>query len=312
MQKLLLFVMLITLFACSSRPVIIAHRGAPGYLPEHTLPSAAYAHALKVDYIEPDLVLTKDNQLIVLHDIHLENTTNVEKVFPKRKRSDGHYYAIDFTLKEIKRLSVHERSKGNKAVFSSRFPTYFKFLKVPSFDEFVDLVLGLNTSTNTKIGIYPELKRPKFHLKNKKDITKVFVRYLESKSISTKLPIIVQSFDPDCLRELNEKIDLPLIQLIADDKWDNTGILFEKMRTPDGLKLISEYADGVGVYIPHLLNEKNLNKDIKAAGLKTHVYTHRADALPKGYKDSKQLWSTLQNLGIDGIFSDHPDKLLNL
>ncbi len=309
-MKFLLFIFV--LIGCAQKPVIIAHRGAPGYLPEHTLPSAAYAHALKVDYIEPDLVLTKDDHLIVLHDIHLESTTNVEEIFPRRKRADGHYYALDFTLKEIKKLSVHERSKGRTAVFNKRFPNYFKFLKVPTYDEFINLVIGLNSSTSQNIGIYPEIKRPKFHLKNNKDITKVFIDYMESKQVYGTFPIFVQSFDPDCLREINSKLSLPLIQLIGDDNWEKTGILFKKMRSPEGLKLIKEYADGVGVYIPHLLNEKPLAKSIKEQNLLLHVYTHRDDSLPKGITNSRDLWQKLTQKQIDGIFSDHPDKLLNL
>ena len=78
--------------------MIIAHRGASAYLPEHTLEAYAYAHALRADFIEPDLVLTKDNIPICVHDIHLESTTNVEEIFPERKRSDGRWYAVDFTL----------------------------------------------------------------------------------------------------------------------------------------------------------------------------------------------------------------------
>lgn len=300
------------LISCAKNPIIIAHRGAPGYLPEHTLPSAAYAHALKVDYIEPDLVLTKDDQLIVLHDIHLENTTDVEKIFPLRKRRDGHYYAIDFTLKEIKKLSVHERVRNKKALFVKRFPFQFKFLKVPSFKEFCDLVIGLNKSTNTKIGIYPEIKDPQFHLKNKKDITRIFVSFLKEFNISKQLPVIVQSFDADTLRELNELIDLKLIQLIADDSWKKTGITYQKMRSPKGLELIKKYADGVGVWIPHVLQEKDLAKNIKDVGLQIHVYTHREDSLPKGIKSSNELMKKLKSLNVDGIFSDHPDKLLQI
>ena len=92
-----------------SRPIVIAHRGASGYLPEHTLAAKAVAHAQGADFIEQDVVLTRDDQPIVLHDVHLDTVTDVAQVFPGRKRGDGRYYAIDFTLEEIQRLRVTER-----------------------------------------------------------------------------------------------------------------------------------------------------------------------------------------------------------
>ena len=98
--------------------LVIAHRGASGYLPEHTLESYAMAYALGADYIEQDVVLTKDKVFICLHDIYLEPTTNVEELYPERKREDGHWYAADFTLEEVKKLRVHERSKADGTLFS--------------------------------------------------------------------------------------------------------------------------------------------------------------------------------------------------
>ena len=138
---------LATLNSCASNRVIIAHRGASAYLPEHTLEAYSYAHALDVDFIGPDVVLTKDNEAICIHDIHLETTTNVEQVFPQRKRSDGRWYAIDFTLKEIKTLLVHEReNEEGKRVFPQRFSQRKSSFKVPTFREFIELIKGLNAS----------------------------------------------------------------------------------------------------------------------------------------------------------------------
>ncbi|WP_416374910.1 glycerophosphodiester phosphodiesterase family protein, partial [Methanothrix soehngenii] len=96
--------------AITEEKLVIAHRGASGYLPEHTLEAYALAYGMGADYVEPDLVLTKDGVFICLHDIHLESTTNVEEVFPDRAREDGRWYAADFTLSEIKQLKVHERT----------------------------------------------------------------------------------------------------------------------------------------------------------------------------------------------------------
>ena len=114
--------------------VVIAHRGACGYLPEHTLEAKAYAHALGAHFIEQDVVATRDNELVVLHDIHLDRVTDVSDKFPDRKRSDGRYYARDFDLAEIKTLTATERrgDDDTTAVFPSRFPTGVGNFRVPT------------------------------------------------------------------------------------------------------------------------------------------------------------------------------------
>ena len=110
--------------AAETRPLVIAHRGASGYLPEHTLAAKAYAHALGADFIEQDLVLTKDDVPVVLHDIYLDTVTDVAVRFPERKRADGRFYVIDLTLAELKQLRVTERfnAKSGARVFAGRFP----------------------------------------------------------------------------------------------------------------------------------------------------------------------------------------------
>ena len=110
-----LTLVLLSAAAASAEQVVIAHRGACGYLPEETLPAYAYAYAAGADYLEPDLIYTKDKRFICMHDTTLETTTNVKDIFPDRKADDGHWYAKDFTLAEIKTLTAHERTK-------SRFP----------------------------------------------------------------------------------------------------------------------------------------------------------------------------------------------
>ena len=109
--------------AAETRPLVIAHRGASGYLPEHTLAAKAMAHGQGADFIEQDLVLTKDNVPVVLHDVHIDTVTDVAKVFPERKRADGRFYALDFTVAELKRLRLSERfnAKTGARVFPGRF-----------------------------------------------------------------------------------------------------------------------------------------------------------------------------------------------
>ena len=120
--------------------IVIAHRGASGYLPEHTLAAKALAHAMGADYIEQDVVLTKDGVAVVLHDIHLDTVTNVSTVYPGRAREDGRYYALDFTLNEVKRLTVNERIdlKTRKPVYHRRFPVGKSHFQVPTLAEEIE------------------------------------------------------------------------------------------------------------------------------------------------------------------------------
>ena len=154
--------------------VVIAHRGASGYLPEHTLPAKAMAFAQGADYLEQDLVMTKDDQLVVLHDHYLDRVTDVADRFPDRARKDGRYYAIDFTLAEIKSLKFSEGftvENGKKVqTFPGRFPMGKSDFRVHTFEEEIEFIQGLNHSTGKNIGLYPEIKAPWFHHQEGKDI----------------------------------------------------------------------------------------------------------------------------------------------
>ncbi len=185
------------------KPIVIAHRGASGYLPEHTLEAYTLAHAQGADYIEQDLVLTQDKQLICLHDLYLEPTTNVESVFPDRKRPDGHWYAIDFTLSEVKQLSVHER-------LPNRFPQNVSHFTVPTFAEAVELIDGLNQRLLRHTGIYPELKRPAFHREADYAIENILLEALRKlKYDTTEKRIFIQCFELDSLRRLHKTTTFP-------------------------------------------------------------------------------------------------------
>lgn len=160
--------------ADSNEKIVIAHRGASGYLPEHTLPAKAMAYAQGADYLEQDLVMTKDDHLVVLHDHYLDRVTDVADRFPDRARKDGRYYAIDFTLDEIKSLKFTEGfdiENGKKVqTYPGRFPMGKSDFRVHTFEEEIEFVQGLNHSTGKNIGIYPEIKAPWFHHQEGKDI----------------------------------------------------------------------------------------------------------------------------------------------
>jgi glycerophosphoryl diester phosphodiesterase len=314
------------LVSCSSysKKTVIAHRGAPGYLPEHTLEGVAMAHSWGVDYIEPDIVITRDSQAVVLHDIHIDTTTDVARKFPKRKRADGRYYAVDFSLAEIKTLNVGERInlKTGTKVFPKRFDLNLSEFKVPTLEEFIELVQGLNKTRAVNIGIYPELKSPEFHLKSGKDIAKIVFPILEQYGYNKRgAKIYVQCFYPPTLKRLRFEFraKMPLIALIAENDWEESSVDYNKLRTEEGIESLAKYVDGIGPYLNHLYQISASGKAIKTRlvefahkyKLKVHPYTHRIDSLPNKFNNSKELFSFLYGeVGVDGIFSDFGDVAL--
>lgn len=307
----------------TERPIIIAHRGASAYLPEHTLPAKAMAHALKADFIEQDVVLTADGVPIVLHDIHLDSTTDVATVFPDRAREDGRFYAIDFTLAEIRQLRAHERRGADgKAVFPERFPAMEGLSGVPTLSEEIALIDGLNRSSDHRAGIYVEMKGSAFHHREGQDLPAAVLKVLQDGGWAERRDLVfLQSFEPEALRQLKyeHKTELPLIQLIAENAWDESGLVdFDQLRTDEGLDAVAEYANGIGPWLMQLytgVDESgapqltDLAKRAQARGLLVHPYTFRADQLPPGIKSFAQLHRLFfQDLQVDGVFSDFPDR----
>jgi len=323
MQKLAPCLIGIILLSCSTNPhqqrkypnkLVIAHRGAPGYLPEHTLPGVTMAHTWGVDYIEPDVVMTKDNRLIVLHDIHLDTTTNVAAVYPKKIRKDRRFYAIDFTLNEIKKLKVHERLNfsSKEKVFPKRFPLHKSQFSVPTLVEYIELIQGLNETTGKNIGLYVEYKSPKFHREAGKDIAKKLLAVLQKYGYSApQSGAIIQCFDPLSLKKLRRQTALPLVQLIAANEWREADTDYDKMMTPAGLKEVASYADGIGPWTKFVLENDQLVKLAKQNGLYVHAYTIRKEQIPVQFKDLDDFHNTLYfKKNIDGLFSDFGDLTL--
>jgi len=293
------------------KPIIIAHRGASGYLPEHSKEAAVLAFMQGADFIEQDLVLSKDNHLVVLHDIHLETVTNVESVYPTRARADKRYYAIDFTLLELRQLSLHERQTDTQElVFPNRYKGQAHF-SITTFAEQVELIRELNRQFSKDTGWYPEIKSPQWHTIEGKNIVKLFAEELNRLSLNTaKAKIYVQSFEPNSLQRLKHvfKVNVPLIQLIADNSWGESDADYLRMLTQNGLKEVATYAQGIGPWLPQIYDyEKNKISDLllraKEHGLLVHPYTHREDAqeLPDA---PKAMYEALKKAGVDGLFTD--------
>ncbi|MEP4486392.1 MAG: glycerophosphodiester phosphodiesterase [Halioglobus sp.] len=306
--------------------IAIAHRGASGYLPEHTLPAKAMAHAMGADFIEQDIVLTSDGVPIVLHDIYLQSTTDVAQQFPDRARPDGRFYAIDFTLAEIRLLRAHERSEVSdsgeeRAVFPERYPLDQGLFSVPTLDEEITLIEGLNRSSGRTAGFYIELKAPQFHRQHGFDMAKIVLATLEKRGLATKTEqIYLQCFDDTTLRYLREELrtPLPLIQLIAENAWgEDGGIDYDIMKSDAGLATVATYADGIGPWIGQIVDGRddngqpkfsNLVANAKAHGLLVHPYTFRREQVPSEFDSFVALHRAFfEVLGVDGVFTDFPD-----
>lgn len=302
------------------KPTVIAHRGACGYLPEHTLEAKSMAHALGADYIEQDLVLTKDDIPVVLHDIHIDTISDVATKFPDRKRADGRYYALDFTLAELKQLRVSERfdPKTGKAVFPGRFPVRSSHFEIPTLEEEIQLIQGLNKSTGRIAGIYPELKSPDWHRQQGHDISKIVLPILARYGYRTKADrCFLQCFEQKEVVRLRTELGWKgnLVMLIDDVPTGDDGTDYLNLHKPDGLKTLAKLADGIGPALTSVFDKNgkptNLIRDAHAAGLVVHPYTHRVDALPKYVKSSDELLRKLfVEAKADGIFSDFCDTVV--
>jgi len=301
----LVLVGIIGLVGLGQEKIVIGHRGAAGYLPEHTLAGYAFGYALGADYVEPDLVLTKDAQLICVHDIYLDPTTDVEQVFPSRRGSDGHWYAADFTLDEIKTLSVHERCQANgDPYFPDRFPVGKSKFEVPTFVEMIELVQCLNESTGRNVGIYPELKRPAWHAEQGFPMEQALLDILTKYGYTQPgAKVYVQCFEPDSLKKLRELgAELPLIQLVSAS-WAYAG-----MWTEQGLDEIATYANGIGPSKTIIEKNPAYVEWAHTRGLLVHPYTFRLDELPGKYPTLEtELRQFYFAYGVDGLFTDFAD-----
>jgi glycerophosphoryl diester phosphodiesterase len=299
----------------SPRPIVIAHRGASGYLPEHTLASKALAYGLGADFLEQDVVASREGELIVLHDLFLDDVTDVASRFPGRSRRDGRHYVIDFDVKELRELAVHERRKSGSAAvrYPQRFPAGVGILRVASLVDELELIRGLNRSMGRTVGIYPEIKHPAWHREHGVDVADKLLTTLRSFGYSRREdPAFVQCFDAAELVRVRQQLgsDLRLIQLVDADPE------YEPLLTTSGLARLAEHAFGLGPHYSQLAEVgpdgspriTDLARRAKDAGLALHPYTFRADDLPPYADTLGELIEFFAVEGrVDGLFCDHPD-----
>lgn len=307
-----------------AQPIVIAHRGASGYLPEHTLAAKAMAHAQGAHFIEQDVVLSKDDVPVVLHDIQIDTISDAAARFPGRHRADGRWYALDFTLAELKQLRATERfdAETGRPVYPKRFPKNQSHFQIPTLEEELQLIQGLNRSTGRTAGIYPEIKQPAWHRKQGRDISRIVLPILERYGYETKADLcFVQCFEYDEVKRIRGELGWQgrLILLMGGGKKSEAGEDLDHLRTPAGLAEIAQIADGIGPPISSIISGKAiaerkitaLAKNARDAALQVHPYTLRIDDLPKTVSTADELMHLLfDEAKVDGLFTDFPDICL--
>ncbi|HEX2811487.1 MAG TPA: glycerophosphodiester phosphodiesterase [Sphingopyxis sp.] len=313
-------------------PIVIAHRGASGERPEHTLASYTLAIEQGADFIEPDLVLTKDGVLVARHENEISETTDVadHPEFAGRKATktiDGKtvtgWFTEDFTLAELKTLRAKERiPRLRGTAHDGRY-------EIPTFVEILDLLVEANKGRDHPVGVYPETKHPSYFASIGLPHEAPLLAILEKYGYRGRAaPVFIQSFEVGNLKAIRAKSDLPLIQLMdgAGGPADDPKATYAMMATPAGLKAVAAYADGIGpnkdMIIPRgaigtLGDPTALVHDAHAAGLKVHPWTFRRENYflpladkgglnPAGHGDLAAEIKTYLRTGIDGLFSDNP------
>jgi len=320
-------------------PLVIAHRGASGYRPEHTLAAYELAIRLGADVIEPDLVSTKDGVLVARHENEISATTDVadHPEFAARKTTkivDGvsitGWFTEDFTVADLKRLRAKERIpalRPENTLYDGRYA-------VPTLQEVIDLAKDWSRRLGRRIAIYPETKHPTYFRSLDLALEKPLAQALRrNRWAHRQAPVFVQSFEVGNLIELNSMIDVPLVQLLNDSGKPYDFVVsgdprtYAELATPAGLRFISTYADGIGanknLVIPRdaegrLTQPTGLVKDAHGAGLVVHAWTFRNENFflptdlrlgedPEEYGDAFAEYAAFFGTGLDGLFSDNPD-----
>ncbi|GAB2997030.1 glycerophosphodiester phosphodiesterase [Saccharothrix stipae] len=320
-------------------PLVIGHRGASGYRPEHTLAAYELAARMGADYIEPDLVVTKDGKLVARHENEIGGTTDVaaRTEFAGRRTTkviDGAsitgWFTEDFTLAELKTLRAKERIpevRPRNTLYDGRFP-------VPTLEEVIDLSRRLSRELGRDIGIYPETKHPTYFQDIGLPLEPRLVDVLNRAGLNRHgAKVYVQSFEVANLKQLKSKLRVPLVQLInssgapydfvkAGDKRTYSDLV-----TPEGLREIRTYASGIGAakdrIIPRdaagfLREPTTLVRDAHTRGLIVHAWTFRNENtfLPADFRSSTDPaaygrafgeYAKFYATGLDGVFADNPD-----
>jgi glycerophosphoryl diester phosphodiesterase len=289
----LLFVLALSVQA-QPRKILIAHRGASGLAPEHTVAAYKLAMEHKADFVEPDLGVTIDNVLVCLHDDTLERTTNVAEVFPNRaskvemRQAGPHWLALDFTVAEIKRLDA---GKWFKPEYTGQ--------RVPTFQEMIELV-----RSRPGTGIYPELKSPELYTSRNIDQVKLFVEQVKKNGLEKPeslkvMPVIIQSFDEEAIRRVARELPtIPRVFLTSRDE-DVTAARLKELKT---------FATGIAPEKRLVAAHPEMVKLAHDLGLTVTCWTFRADEKTSFASVKDEMSNFLYTLGIDALFTNNPDQ----
>lgn len=310
------------------RPIIIAHRGASGHRPEHTLEGYALAIEMGADYIEPDLVSTKDGVLVARHENEIGSTTNAADVFPDRhtqKVVDGvtvdGWFVEDLTLAELKTLRARERLPFRSHAYDGQFV-------VPTFDEVLALADRAGKARGRVVGVYPELKHPTYFVGIGLDMSPPLLRALDARGLNTRTSaVFIQCFEIATLKALRGQTQARLVLLLSADDVPYDLAAAGDVRTgaqlvePASLREIAQYADALGVNSRMVVGAElgagatSLISDAHAAGLAVHVWTLRSEPVFLAARyggDSAAEVLELVRLGADGLFGDFPEVMVGV
>jgi glycerophosphoryl diester phosphodiesterase len=324
-------------------PVVIAHRGASGYRPEHTLAAYRLAIRMGADFVEPDLVSTKDGVLVARHENEISETTDVAEhpEFADRRTTkviDGvtmtGWFTEDFTLAELETLRAVERMPDVRPA-NTRYDGRFE---VPTFEEVLELVAEEGRRRGAPVGVYPETKHPTYFDELGLSLEEPLVASLRRHGLDRRnAPVFVQSFETANLRDLATMTRVRLVQLVSSSgaPYDRVAAgdptTYRQMVTPDGLREIATYADGLGankdVVLPRdasgaLTQPTEVVDDAHAEGLLVHVWTMRDENRymatdfrrgddPNAKGDARSEIHAFLDAGVDGLFGDHPDTAVD-
>jgi glycerophosphoryl diester phosphodiesterase len=331
------------------RPIVIAHRGASGYRPEHTLESYRLAIEMGADFIEPDLVSTKDGVLVARHENEIGWTTDVSDrpEFADRRTVKAvrgvdveGWYTEDFTLAELRTLRARERLPQLRPANMA----YDGRLQVPTLDEIIQLAQTESAARGRVIGIYPETKHPGWFQSIGLGLEEPLLAALQRAGWTDRdAPVFIQSFETENLRMLRERTGVRLVQLLESSGGPRDLALrgdarsYADLATPAGLAEIATWADAIGPHkdlvIPRgedgrLLAPSPLVADAHAAGLAVHPWTFRSEnsflpadfhagdpadaAFAAAHGDAPGELAAFFAAGVDGVFADFPDIALEV
>ncbi len=277
----------------AAKKILVAHRGASAYAPEHTLEAYRLAIEQGADYVEQDLQVSKDGVLMCMHDLTLDRTTNAAQIFPDRHRlgqsGKRQWRLSDFTLAELKQLDA-----------GSWFGEKFRGARIPTFQEAIDTVRG-------KAGLYPETKTPEVYDQSGLEMEPLLLKILQKNGLDrpgadSRTPVIIQSFSPESLRKLGKLgIKLPLVFLInadPDGRW----------LSAKGLQEVKQFAAGIGPTKRLIEMDPSIVKRAHDLNLTVTPYTFRSAATGSYRSVREEMHRFLYTFGVDALFTDNPDQ----